>query len=260
VSPARIWGMCLAIAVATVPVRAPRADAALFDQFPGSLWTSNSTDLNRFDGAGTQGFVRQGARRIMGSSDWSLTPYLGYSWRFRTLNSLYYNEHGPMAGIELSRGFLNLGLQQEWQIFPAQSASLSYPSAYLTWYKSIDLLGGSGRLFGIPVLSAPLSSWGRMQHDFNAYEGPATLGFVSQAVDWFKLPRDTVFRTQMLYSWRFRAKNNAYYDLSGPAAGVELVSGPVNLGASCSWERYPARGGEATLFRIYLSSYLDWLL
>ena len=225
---------------------------------PGSAWISTSSDLSQIDGVSNQGNVRQGVQWFSLPGEFAFTTYLSYRWRFRTLNNLYFNEHGPVLGVEISRDSVSLGVQQEWQSLSAQSRSLAYPSLYLSWFKLKDLLSGGKNLFGIPVVSVPLSSWGRIQDDFGSYEGLGTLGYLSLGIDWFKVLDEVRFRTQALYYWRFRQKNEIYYNLHGPAVGAEFSRNSVNLGTSYGLETYPSLGRIAHTFRIYLNGYFDW--
>jgi hypothetical protein len=225
---------------------------------PGSAWISTSSDLSQIDGVSSQGNVRQGVQWFTLPGEFTFVSYLSYRWRFRTLYNLYFNEHGPVLGLELSRDTVSFGIQQEWQNLSAQGTSLAYPSLYLTWFKVKDLLSGGRSLFGIPVLSVPLSSWGRVMDDFQNYEGLGTLGYLSLGVDWFHVVHEVRFRTQVLYYWRFREKNEAYYNLHGPAVGAELSKGSINLGTSFGLETYPSLGRIAHTFRIYLNGYFDW--
>ena len=226
---------------------------------PGSAWVSTSSDLSQIDGVTLQGNVRQGVRWFSLPWNFSFNSYLSYRWRFRTLNSFYFNEHGPLLGLELTGGTFSFGIQQEWQYLSAQERRLSYPSLYLNWFKMKDLLSGGKSVFGIPVLSVPVWSWGRILDDFQNYEGLGSLGFLSLGVEWFRVVEDFRFRTLASYYWRFREKNSLYYNLHGPAVGVELTSrNLVNLGVLYGVETYPGLNRVAHTFRIYLNGYFDW--
>jgi hypothetical protein len=86
----------------------------------------------------------------------------------------------------------------------------------------------------------PGSFWGTGTNDFNDIEGMGTQGVLSQGVQWFTLPGDIKFQTYASYSWRFRAKNNDYYDAHGPALGAEFSWKFLNLGWDYEWQKYPS--------------------
>ena len=228
------------------------------EAYPGNFWHSLSTDFDRFDGVLEQGNLRQGIRWLTLPGGLPLTTYVGYRWRIRSLNKRFFDAHGPVVGLELSKSIFNFGIRHEWQTFPSQGTYQQYPSVYVNWFDSIDLLNGSGSLFGIPVVSAPFSSWGRIMHDFGNFEGLGTMGYLSQAIEWFKLPADIVFRTQALYFWRFRTLNREFFDVHGPALGIEFARDSVNAGAMYGWDRFPSLGRSTQNFRIYLNWFFNW--
>jgi len=226
--------------------------------YPGNFWNSLSTDFDRFDGLVEQGNLRQGVRWLQLPGDVSVNTYVGYRWRLRSLNREYFDAHGPVASLEFQKSIFNFGLQYEWQKFPPRGTSQQYPSLYVNAFHSVDVLGGSKSLFGIPVVGAPLSGWARVMHDFGNFEGLGTMGYLSQAIEWFTLPDNVVFRTQALYYWRFRTLNEEYFDVHGPALGVEFARGSLNAGATHGWERFPSLGRSTQNFRVYLNWFLQW--
>ncbi len=60
-------------------------------------------------------------------------------WRFRAQNDLYYNVHGPSAGIELGRDPLNLGVEYAWQHYTSLNENTYSFRAYLTLFFDWDL-------------------------------------------------------------------------------------------------------------------------
>ncbi len=226
--------------------------------YPGNFWNSLGTDFGRFDGVVEQGNLRQGVRWFTLPADISVNTYIGYRWRIRTLNREFFDAHGPVASLEFQKSIFNFGVQYEWQTFPPRNESQQYPSVYVNAFDSVDLLRGSRSLFGIPVVAAPFSGWARVMHDFGNFEGLGTMGYLSQAVEWFTLPAEVVFRTQALYFWRFRTLNKEFFDVHGPALGVELARGSLNLGAMYGWDRFPSLGRSTENFRVYLNWFLQW--
>ena len=237
----------------------PKSHAYQPEAYPGSFWNSMRSFFNGIDGQGDMGMLTQGVQWVTLPGDVTFQSYVSYRWRLRSLNQTYFDTHGPAVGFEFRKSFLSGGVQYEWQKYPGIPSELNYPSLYLVWYKSVDLISGARpNFFGIPVLALPTSTWGRINEDFLAYEGTSTLGYVGQGVDWFKIPGDITFRTQLQYYWRFRTQNRDYYNSHGPLLGIELERGPFNAGAAYAVERFTSLGQNTQGFRLYFNWFLDW--
>jgi hypothetical protein len=252
-----VLAVCLGLAVLdAIPVHADWPEA-----MPGSVWGTATKDFNDIEGWGTIGNLTQGVKWATLPADIAFTTYASYRWRLRSRNKLYYDAHGPALGVEFSRDAFSFGGDYEWQKYPGLDYTTNNFALYLSWYKRIDFLKGEdghASLFGLPVLGFPTTTWGKVYHDFDHLEGTGTLGWVSQAVEWFSLPGDVVFRTLAIYRWRFRSKNEQYFDAHGPGLGIELGHKTVDLGLEYSWQRYPKLNTSTNDWHLYLTWYFGW--
>lgn len=228
--------------------------------YPGSTWGNLSRDFSGLEGNGSQGRVTQGVDWFHLPTNIPFKTYAAYKWRFRSENRPFYNAQGPALGLELSKWFLDLGLDFSWQRYPELGRNTREFEAYLAWYQRIDLAGkGAGKsLLGIPILGLPLSSWGKLTHDLSDIEGDGTMGWVSQGVEWAKLPGNVVFATLASYNWRFRSENRRFYNTHGPAVGVAFIRKPFELGLEYSWKRFPELGRTTKEFQLTLNWYYSW--
>lgn len=258
-SRARAW--VLALGVAATPLPAGASYGPL--DYPGASWGGVSRDLSGFEGYGTQGWVKQGVTwaRLPRWGGVPIQTFASYQWRFRSENTRFYNAHGPGLSLELSKGPLDGGLEFAWQRFPELARTDDRYELFAGWYKRIDLARGARpALLGLPLLGLPLSTWGRLAHDLNGFEGDGAQGWVQQGVDWVRLPRGVVVTTFAGYRWRLRSENRTFYNMHGPAAGVELSRGRMQAGVEHLWRRYPELGRFERAFQLYLSWYLSWNL
>jgi hypothetical protein len=229
--------------------------------YPGSIWGTAARDLNGIEGYRTLGSLTQGVQWLTLPGAIPVKTYASYRWRIRSQNKTFFDAHGPAVGVEFSKSIFNFGIEHEWQSYPALATHVRAAAIFLNWYERADWISGAEpSLFGIRVLGFPTATWGRVSHDFNQFEGPGTMGFVSQAIEWFKLPADTTFRTLAYYHWRFRSQNIPYYNAHGPGLGIELGRGPTSLGAEYSWQSYPGLDRTTGEFLLSLSWYLSWNL
>jgi hypothetical protein len=106
----------------------------------------------------------------------------------------------------------------------------------------------------------PGSTWGGFSRDLDNTEGNGTQGWVQQGVDWTKLPGDITVNTAGAFYWRFRNKNQPFYNASGPAVIGRLVKGPVALGMEFFWQRYAELDHNAKNFSLFGSWYDKWEL
>jgi hypothetical protein len=247
---------CLLLATSTASAFEPEA-------YPGSFWGTGTHDFNDVEGLGTQGVLAQGVQWFTLPGGVRFSTYAAYSWRFRSHNQDYYDAHGPALGAEFSWKFFNLGLDYEWQRYPLPSPGADYQNAvyYLTWYKRIDFLmpsDGKGHVFGIPILGLPTTTWGKVFRDSKQLEGNGTLGWISQGIEWCRLPYDITFKTLAVYRWRSRSENQRYYDVSAPGVGIEFSRNSTDLGLEYNWAHYPGLGTTTSGWHAYLTWYFNW--
>jgi len=227
--------------------------------FPGSIWSRSTKDFNDVEGLGNQGNLTQGVQWVTLPWDIPVVTYGAYRWRVRELNKTYYDAYGPAAGIEFTKEFIRWGAEYEWQRYPKLNERSKNFSIYATWFKSFDFISGENpSLLGSPVIGFPTATWGRVSSDFNNLEGVGTMGYVSQGIEWFKLPGDVVFRTLALYNWRFRTNNKQFYNVHGPSAAIEFGWKSMSLGTEYAWQKYPELNTRTNDFRAYLTFYFDW--
>lgn len=240
----------------------PAAGAAAYEPlgYPGSTWGTLSRDFDNIEGYGTLGDVEQGVDWLKLPGNLVFDTFGGYSWRARSQDQRYFNENGPYAGARLTLNDFSFGADYNWERFPVLRQTTDDFELFGTWYwrKSLGRPSWGGRT----ALAAPFSTWGRMQYALNNnIEGYGSMGWVQQGVDWFKLPGDVTFETFAAYRWRERSKNAQYYDLMGPAVGIDLIRGPVDLDFEYAWRHYPYTTPQyVNTAQIVLTWYLTWNL
>ena len=233
--------------------------------YPGKLWTMETSDHGNLEGTGTQGRLTQGVQWLTLPGAIAAKTYAAYDWRVRTLNSAYYNAYGPAAGVEFSKSFLDVGADYGWQEYPELNQATQDLSLYASWYESYNWFkhGENPNILGLPIVGLPIATWGKVTHDLNSFEGDGTMGWVSQAVEWVRLPIPTspLLRTLATYRWRFRGKNRTYFNQEGPAAGLELGWRHLTAGLEYSWRHNPELYTDqrnTRNFQIYLSWFSAW--
>jgi len=185
----------------------------------------------------------------------------GYNWRVRTEERRFYDARGPVAALELSKSFVDAGLNVTREELPRLGRISTASSLYATWYKRVNLTKGRAEptFCCIPIVGVPFSSWGQISRDLSGFDGNTTQGFLSQGVDWALLPGGITFRTTAAYRWRFRTKNRPFYNSYGPSVGVEFAHKYLQLGLERFWRRYPERNRPVSKeFQVYLSWYYRW--
>jgi hypothetical protein len=253
-------GRALAAAILILTASAVPARAWEPLAYPGSTWGNVGRDLSGFDGNFTSGFVQQGV-------DWFALPgklvfdtYGGYSWRARTSNQQFFDVNGPYAGASLSRGPFKVGGEYAAQTYPLLDQTTHDYILYGSVYKSADLSPWTG----LPswdahkALAVPATVWARVEKDFNGIEGFGSIGWVEQGVDWTKLPGGVTFETFGAFRWILRSLNDQYYDEYGPALGVQLKRGPLDLDLEYAWRYYPHLREYQNGPQIFLTWYFDW--
>ena len=104
---------------------------------PFSTWGRVEYDIDGVEGAGSQGWVKQGI-------DWVkvqgviLNTFASYNWRLRSDNQKFYNAHGPAVGVQFDRGPLNLVLDYNWRSYPQLQEYTRTFGLTLTWYYGWD--------------------------------------------------------------------------------------------------------------------------
>ena len=104
----------------------------------------------------------------------------------------------------------------------------------------------------------PGSTWGTVSHDVDTLVGTGTMGNVNQGIDWITLPGEITLNTFAEYRWRFRNRNDDFYDATSKAVGMDLRRSPLHLGVAYVWERFPNIGERSSKFQYYLTWYYDW--
>lgn len=229
--------------------------------YPGSTWGDLTRDLNGVEGNGSQGKLIQGVHWLTLPWKVEAKALAGYTWRVRTEERRFYDVRGPVVGVEFTKGFLDVGADFSRQEFPRLGRTSDTGTLYGVWYRRRDLAKGFAqpRLLCIPIVGAPLSTWGKLSRDFDNFEGNGAQGFVSQGVDWAKLPGAVTLRSVVSYRWRFRTENRRFYNSYGPAVGLELSRKTFDLGIERFWRRYPELPRPASKeFQAYLTWYHRW--
>lgn len=228
--------------------------------FPGSTWGSLGRDMSGFEGYGAQAWVQQGV-------EWFRLPYGvkpktfgAYRWRARTENGKYYDCNGPAVTVELTKSFVDVGVDFAWQRFPGLQRNDDRYEIYAAWYKSVDLSSrtSAGRSLGLGVAGLPLTFWGRLSHDINGFEGDGAQGWVKQGMEWLTLPAGFVVKAQAAYQWRLRSQERLYYNVHGPALGVELSRPGIDIGVEHVWRNYPDLRRDERTFQLYANWYYAW--
>ncbi len=108
------------------------------------------------------------------------------------------------------------------------------------------------------ILKFPGSTWGEITYDVDGLVGAGSMGFVKQGITWFKFPRDITFDTFADARWRFRSKNEEFYNAISTGLGVEFNHRIFSLGMNYRWERFPNEVAESDKLQFYLRWYYDW--
>ena len=227
--------------------------------YPGSTWGTLSRDFDGLEGNGAQGFVKQGVQWLTLPYDVPFQTYGFFAWRQRSLNRPFYNELGPGAGFSLSKSIFDFGLDFYSQRFPELHETSNTAELYLSWYQNWDWLRGKGaRVFGLPIIGVPLTTWGRFFDDFDSLQGYGAQGWISQGIDWYRFPGGVVLDTQGTYYFRYRSENRPFYDTQGPSLGVSLNWQFLTAGWEYRWSDYPELHQNAKENRVYLTWYYNW--
>ncbi|MBI5814190.1 MAG: hypothetical protein HZB29_01110 [Nitrospinae bacterium] len=237
------------IALFSVPAGAYELEGA-----PGSMWGFLGYDNDDFSGSAVQGFVNQGIQLVTLPGDIKVVSYAEYRHRSRNKNQDYFDAGGPAVGLELRKGFFNVGVDYYWQRLPVLGVSSNRAQAYVGWFITWD--ANPEKKLG--SLDLPGSSWGLLGYDNDDYSGSGVQGFINQGVTLYKFPGDIPMIAYAEYRHRSRNLNQKYYDSGGPAVGLEFRKSVVSWGVDYYWERLPVLGESSNRAQLYITWYVDW--
>jgi hypothetical protein len=109
------------------------------DKFPGRTWGRAIDDFHNYEGFGVMGFVAQAVNLYKVSDEINFRAQILYSWRFRTLNDVYYNYHGPAVGVEFAHSRASLGAAYAWDYYTTSKSVFNNLHVYLDFYFDWDL-------------------------------------------------------------------------------------------------------------------------
>ena len=228
--------------------------------YPGSVWGSLSQGSGKTEGAGVQGWARQGVRWARLGKKLDLNTYAAHNWRMRTRNKTYYNAIGPSLIAAAEKGAFSAGAEFAWTRYPSLPRNVENYSLFSGWYASRDISKWTGlpSLGSRAPLALPFSTWGKMSYDLHGAEGSGSQGWVRQGVDWLALGRGWKFKTYAAYNWRLRTKNKQYYNVHGPSAGAVLSGRYFDAGSEYYWQKFPQLRRSAKTLNVFLNWYCNW--
>jgi hypothetical protein len=235
-------------------------NAGAAEGYPGSTWGILTRNSNGLTGSGGMGWINQGVDWFTLPGEVMVNTYAEYRYRERTRQYEYFNSQGPAVGLEFKKSFLRLGMDYYWETLPDYPGGAQrshnreyYLAGYYDWDLKkravLDLAGITG---------LPGSIWFNFTYDINDLTGSGGMGWINQGIDWFVLPGNVIFNTYAEYRMRERTKLQDYYNVQGPAVGLEFKKASFRLGADYYWEHYPELGERSNYFEFYLTWYVDW--
>jgi len=189
--------------------------------------------------------------------DVTLNTYVEYRYRARTEQNIYYDANGPAIGLALKKSVFEFGMDYYQENFPRLNKTSDNNEIYLTWFYDWDLKK-SGVINFSEIEGFSGSTWGRAVYDTTGLTGSGFNGWINQGIDWVKLPGDIIFNTYIEYRYKAREKQDDYYNVYGPAIGLELKKSVFRLGMDYYWEKYPVINQNSESFEIYLTWYYNW--
>lgn len=234
--------------------------ARAIEGYPGSTWgvvTDSSSDVS---GSGNMGWVNQGIDWITLPGGVVLNTFAEYRYRDRSRQPEYFSAQGPAVGLEFRKSFLRLGASYYRETLP------NYPNApqrsttretYLAGYYAWDL-AGTAELHTPGAIGLPGAVWFNLSHNINGLTGSGGMGWINQGIDWFTLPGGAVCATYAEYRYRARTKFEDYYDVRGPAVGLEFKKPLFRIGTNYSWQYYPVLEQRSSALEFYATWYIDW--
>jgi tetratricopeptide (TPR) repeat protein len=109
------------------------------DALSGSTYGKLSYDFAGLTGTSISGYINEGIDWFTLPGGITFNTYAEYRLSFRTKDTLYYNAHGPAAGVEFQKKPFTLGLNAFWQMYPERGIVDRQVGAYLRWYYDWDL-------------------------------------------------------------------------------------------------------------------------
>jgi uncharacterized protein YegP (UPF0339 family) len=233
------------------------------EAYPGATWGEISRDASGLEGNGTMGWVRQGVRWYTFPFKIQLESYGAYHWRMRSENRRFYNVHGPAVGTKLGWWIFDAGIEQSWETFPELTGTDNKSSAgeyYIGWYDKWDWMQAfPGADWGNLIYKAmPFTTWGHLAHNLDGIQGDSIMGKVRQGFLIRRFAKSIELTTFGAYRWRFRTKNRRFFNAHGPAVGIALDFGNVDLTVDYSWLTYPELSRKTNSAQFHLGWYFDW--
>ena len=227
---------------------------------PGESWVKVSYDLDLNTGIGLSFFINQGIDWVKLPGDIILNTYGEYRYSNRTSDSLYFNERGQALGIDLKKSPFKLGVEFYRQIFSEQGKINFTGSAYFLWYydwyKFVRNMADDS-WFSIDALSG--NTYGKIFHDLsNPSTGNGISASISQGIDWITLPGVITLNTHVDFSFKYRTKDNYYYNSYGPAVSIELQKKPFRLGVEYLRNTFTQQNVTQKTWTLYLVWNLFW--
>ncbi|HAS17083.1 MAG: hypothetical protein A2035_03060 [Nitrospirae bacterium GWA2_42_11] len=109
---------------------------------------------------------------------------------------------------------------------------------------------------GIEGLSG--STWGQVTYESgDTISGPSAQGYIKQGIDWITIKHYQLDSFASLH-YRFRTDNNEYFNTFGPALGIEIKKGPVNIGVQYFWERFTELQESDEQLQFFVNWWYGW--
>lgn len=106
----------------------------------GSIWAEATYDSgDPANGPSSMGNIKQGIDWVE-VNHYRLNTFASVRYRFRSNNNFYYNAYGPVIGMELSKGPLNIGIQYFWERYTDWNISDDKIQFYINYWQGWDLL------------------------------------------------------------------------------------------------------------------------
>lgn len=99
----------------------------------------------------------------------------------------------------------------------------------------------------------PGAVWTDTGRELDGEEGTYSQGMVRQGVEWLKPTPETGLQTYAQYNWRFRSKNEKYFNAWTPGVGIQLTSKYIGTGFEFSWPQYTELGESVKNYNVYIN-------
>jgi len=223
--------------------------------YPGAIWTDTGRECNGVEGTYSQGFVRQGIEWTRINNSIGIQTYAKIGWRFRGIDKDYFNAYIPGAGVMFSWRDFDLGLEFSWPYYTERHEELKSNDVFFTWFRYVDLIDwDSGRL----IKALPFTTWGSLAYDLLNQDGSSTLGWVKVEADFLLLPKNFRAGVYAAYNWRLRTRNDYYYNMHGPSAGVSVGNGVMSVGAEYALSSYTEKRTDTKSLNMYFRMFQPW--